>query len=351
MSPEKKPLPAGSDVTIYAPADLSKRWFVAYKDSDGRRVKVYADINRGQTAEARMERAQAVADALRNGVGAGRGGHSASLKQRAAEWLNSQPMRPKSISTYRSVLDGFFQAVGERPKTEQVEAFFDGLRLRASSATYNKYRQKLGQVLKALGHGSLLANVPTVKEHSEPARYFQRYQVKRLGAVMAERDPELWLFVRFMYYCFIRPRELRAMRVAHLLLDDGRIYVPGSISKNGKSEYVAIPDAFLPVLEDYYATASPNEYLFPRASDATKPVAENDMYNRHRAILKELDFPQGYTLYSWKHTGAIQAVKAGVGVKALQIQLRHHSLDQVNDYLRQMGVFDLDGLKRDFPEI
>lgn len=34
------------------------------------------------------------------------------------------------------------------------------------------------------------------------------------------------------------------------------------------------------------------------------------------------------------------AVKAVISVKELQMQLRHHSLDQVNLYLRQLGMMD-----------
>ena len=56
-------------------------------------------------------------------------------------------------------------------------------------------------------------------------------------------------------------------------------------------------------------------------------------------------------LYSWKHTGAVMAVKAGIHIKQLQIQLRHHSLDQVDQYLRDLGVSDLSDLARSFPGI
>ena len=49
--------------------------------------------------------------------------------------------------------------------------------------------------------------------------------------------------------------------------------------------------------------------------------------------------------------GELRWLKAGVSVKELQMQLRHHSLDQVNAYLRQMGVMDMDNLVDRFPEI
>jgi integrase len=76
------------------------------------------------------------------------------------------------------------------------------------------------------------------------------------------------------------------------------------------------------------------------------------MYRAHARILKDLRFGKGYTLYSWKHTGAIAVAKSGrVGVKELQIQLRHHSLDQTDQYLRQMGVQDLGRLQAHFPTV
>ncbi|MDW3649885.1 MAG: hypothetical protein R8P61_22625 [Bacteroidia bacterium] len=76
------------------------------------------------------------------------------------------------------------------------------------------------------------------------------------------------------------------------------------------------------------------------------------MNRRHQEILKNLRFDtKRHKLYSWKHTGAVSAVKAGVPIKMLQIQLRHHSLDQVNQYLRKMGVHDLGRLAEMFPGI
>ena len=48
---------------------------------------------------------------------------------------------------------------------------------------------------------------------------------------------------------------------------------------------------------------------------------------------------------SWKHTGAGTFVKNNGNLKDLQTQLRHHSLDQVNDYLKDMGVYQSEFIK------
>jgi hypothetical protein len=44
-------------------------------------------------------------------------------------------------------------------------------------------------------------------------------------------------------------------------------------------------------------------------------------------------------------------VKAGIGLKDLQMQMRHHSLDQLNEYLREMGVLESVTLKKNFPAL
>ena len=148
-----------------------------------------------------------------------------------------------------------------------------------------------------------------------------------------------------LFYCFIRPNsELRLLRVGDILLDEWKVLIRADVSKNKKQEYVTIPKAFRPALSDL-KRRNPGEMLFPGKHDCTKPMGCNTMYERHRKILKQLGFSSDYKLYSWKHTGAVMAVKAGIPVKELQIQLRHHSLEMVDRYLRQMGVWDLVNLE------
>jgi hypothetical protein len=66
------------------------------------------------------------------------------------------------------------------------------------------------------------------------------------------------------------------------------------------------------------------------------PVGKNYMWNHFEKIRKLINLPRDYKLYSFKHTGNVMAVKSGIGLKDLQMQNGHHSLDQLNEYLRQM---------------
>lgn len=87
---------------------------------------------------------------------------------------------------------------------------------------------------------------------------------------------------------------------------------------------MAIPNAFFPTVKKKLSNRNPNEYVFPRGHYLS-PIGMNTMGRQHREILKEQGGDTSrYKLYSWKHTGAVAAVKAGIHIKQLQIQFRHY---------------------------
>ena len=75
------------------------------------------------------------------------------------------------------------------------------------------------------------------------------------------------------------------------------------------------------------------------------------MWNHFDKIRKLINLPRDYKLYSFKHTGNVMAVKAGIGLKELQMQNGHHSLDQLNAYLRQMIGTESEALRTKGPII
>ena len=267
------------------------------------------------------------------------------LQASRAKW------RPRTREHYESAVNVLLAYLDGRELTQaSLEAFLQSILDTRHPTTYNKYVASLQRLLTGAGYAFYFEDIKKAKAISTPARYFQRHQAKILLRRIDEQDPELGLFVRFLYYCFIRPKELRFLKVGDVLLEEGEIRVPGSISKNLKTQFVAIPNPFISALRFLYEE-SPGDLIFPSPVDSSKPLSKNNMYKRHKKILDGLNFGPGYTLYSWKHTGAVMAAKAGISVKELQMQLRHHSLDETDKYLRQMGVKDLSNLRDRFPGI
>lgn len=339
--------------------DLSKRWFVYYYPQKGERVKISEGINQYQTASERYEAAEQIIK---------------ELNDKAKEILSTEPERmiltledskawyeKKTFQTYHSKLKIFSEWWGNKGaiRGQEVKEFFIYLQNEREvvKTTMNSYRQTLHEFYEKTfkGRNNPFEEVAKIKAIKTPALFFSESQIKRLKREIPRRDPQLWLFCQFQYYTFLRPgKELRLLQVGNILLNERKIRVVSEDAKNDKIEYVAIPDRFWPVVEELELDQySPNHYVFSKSGvPGSHRYGERHMAKKHQAILKDLGFDtRKYKLYSWKHTGAVMAAKAGVPVKMLQIQLRHHSLDQVNQYLRQMGVQDLSVLSEIFPSI
>jgi integrase len=163
-------------------------------------------------------------------------------------------------------------------------------------------------------------------------------EVIKIKKVILEKDPQLWTFVQFIYYCYLRPSEIRSLEVKHVNLKTGKIFVPGHISKNGIDAYVDIPAKFLDYLNSINFFKDKAGLLF--TNKAGNMLGKNTMTGKHKIIIDALAMDNRHTLYSWKHTGVINAYKAGVDIKSIQRQCRHTSIDMTDNYLKSLGLFD-----------
>lgn len=153
--------------------------------------------------------------------------------------------------------------------------------------------------------------------------------------------PELRLFTRFIYFTYIRPLELLRLRVSDIRTDMGVIIIHGHQSKNRLQQSVEIPDSFIGEIRAMQYDKLPGQwYLFGRGlKPAEKPLGRNQVSKLHSEVLKGMKFNNpDLTLYSWKHTGVVAAYKEKIDPYAIMRQLRHHSLDMTQVYLKSLGL-------------
>lgn len=328
----------------YPLTDLSRKWYVEYYLEDERK-RVYGKINQESTVEKRLELAKELAIRTLAKVQ-----HDFSIKDRLREHVQQRKYRrEKTKQDYESkirVLLDFLK--GKKLNKEEVEKFFHFLLTKRHEATYNKYLTILRQIFEELNIGRLLSDLKLVKAVSTPAQYFQRHQADLL-MTRIENHERLLLCVQLMFYCYLRPGEIRKMKVSDIFFEERKIIVRKDISKNGKTQYVAIPDKFYPIIKKMIYR-QPNEYIIGNPTKEGRMVSKNYFSTIHLNILRSFGFDTDrFKLYSWRHTSAVMAAKAGISLKSLQIQMRHHSLDQTDQYLRQMGVLDQDDLREKMP--
>lgn len=365
--------------------DISKNWFVKIKVPDyinGRFVwkKCYGDINKYKTIEERNIECDKLAKEIdvtqqySPAQGSRKHGYKnenlytdtiTQLKQQLE--IRCCTVKPTSAAKYTDLLNNLDRWLikNDTPNlpvgafnNSHAMLFVQHLRQeKYSNQSCNDHIQFLRSLFKKLIPSIILVNpfdMKGFKNNSVPAMYYQQSQTQDLKDEIMNKDPQLWLSVQFLYYCFIRPKEARLLKVEDILIGEAKIRVREEVSKNGKLQYVSIPHHLLNKLQEMDLLQFPTGYyLFSKnGKPGENPLGVNNMRNRHRYILTKLKWKQEkHQMYSWKHTGAVASAKAGISLKDLQMQLRHHSLDQVDAYLRQMLVHESDFIKYNFPEI
>lgn len=342
--------------------DLSKRWYIecyelTHMGQGKRRIQLYGDINKGKSVDERLDRANKIISRLQRQK---EPEQKKSLLRIAIEHdrLN---LRPKTFRTYETIVKSFENFIGGRNMQLVTKAivnqYFD--RLNDSGlkrTTIPKYRNILHCLYnKAIAYDLCTNNpvdkIPTMKRSTVSLQYFNDIQIRRLRDEISADNPQLWLAIQLMFYCFIRPGEQRLLRINDMNLDYGFIEIRGEISKNKKTEKVIIPDIFIPDLRRL-AKFPYNYYVLSKnGHPGTEPIPSNLLNYQHSKYLKKLEITGRYAFYSWKHTGVVKCVQNGLNIRDIQNQLRHHSLDMVQEYLKNLGVLESIDLRLRYPHL
>lgn len=265
--------------------------------------------------------------------------------------------RPRTQQTYRSFLNVFGEWITATPypglplpnvSGEHVSEFLAWLQAekKVGNTTYNNYLQRLTTAFNTLiKQGHLYANpCHTVESLTEeggkntPLNFHQRLTIEKY---LQENNQPLFRFTRFLYFTFIRPGELVQLRIQDIDLKNQRIVVPASISKNRKAEPVTIPKQLqaelAPMRLDKH---EPEAYVFSRnLLPGRAKIYPTHVGDLHRQVLRCCGIRQtDITLYSWRHTGVLNAYKAGIDLRTLQLHIRHQNMEMTNNYLERLGV-------------
>lgn len=178
--------------------------------------------------------------------------------------------------------------------------------------------------------------------------YLEHEKRELIGLI--KENTALHMFVELMYHTFARPSEIHRLKKSFINLTDRKILIPANISKNAKSDYVVITNALYPILKEYVKNCE-GVYLFPGVG-GKKHMGKNQAAERwHKPFLKALELDGARTFYSWKHTGVCDAYRAGIPIKWIQLQCRHHSIQQTDHYLKSMGMYENVEMKELMPEL
>jgi len=216
--------------------------------------------------------------------------------------------------------------------------------------TFNNYRQFMTSIWNELKNRGYTQDNPwekvqKLKVTEKSRRMLDDKEAVEILNYTLNHDKMMALAILLLYYCAIRPGEQRQMKVKYIDLQKGLITLPGEITKNKKTETITIPSEVIPLLryigiEQWYT----NDYIFGEGLNPhpTIMAGVNTMYERHKAIIKVLQKKKlignahGVSIYSWKDTGAMALIKAGVDPYQIMKHFRHSDLNTTQKYMKSL---------------
>lgn len=368
----------GNTFYDYRPARLVKgvRWYLEYYQTDPithvkERIREYHNLNRIQDKKERLRIAIRLVNHLNSSllpygypyVEAESRPELISIDKGVgiALEIKCRSDRAKTGSSYRSIVHHFLNYIHEigRGTTplkdfghQDAVMYMDHalINKNMSARTYNNYRQFMTSIWNELIERGYININPWTKIKKRRVTEKNRRMISPMEAQTIinytwNTDKMLSLSIILLYYCFIRPGEQRQMRVGDIDLKSGIISLPGSITKNRKSEQVTIPNAILPLLyeiglDKWYV----GDYIFGKGLQPHPEVmcGANALAERHKSVINhlhqngQLRSKSGISIYSWKDSGAMALIRAGIDIYEVMRQMRHSDLSTTQKYLKSL---------------
>ena len=146
----------------------------------------------------------------------------------------------------------------------------------------------------------------------------------------------LYLCALFTYCCLLRPhREVRLLKWKDLSMDMKYVSIDGSRVKSKRNRIVPVPE----VIKRELRHGDPEHFIFTNSPVEFNADYFKTLWCRYKRQSKVLD--EGVTLYSFRHSGAIDLFKRTGSITKLQSAMGHSSIKVSLTYLRGLEVPEL----------
>jgi integrase len=285
------------------------------------------------------------------------------------EQIRKSENNPLSVArdkSYFKCIKEFFKGMLAIPLKnlgkQEIFAFLDYLtqQRKVKAITRNNYLSWLKCFFnKMIERGFILQNpckeIKELREQEPETIAFAQEHIKDIFRIVKEADTELFVFCAFIFYTFIRPIELRRLKVGQVYLpkenENGKVFIKGEQSKNRRSETVLLPPPLVEILQKTkFLERDKNDFLFSDYKELH--YSRNKFSVKFRELMKANGYPDSYKLYGLKHTGVVTHFKNGFNIYWIRKQCRHSSIEQTDKYLKDLGLlYDNPELMQKAPKI
>lgn len=268
--------------------------------------------------------------------------HCNELKARNA-------LRPRTADTYISMaglLKKYCDSIGQSGMLTQeygqkfVRRYLDHIYMdkKRSARTTNNYLKvcvTIGNYMVDRGYlsANTVSKIPKMVEQKKKREIIDDNTLREIITHLKKYNKKFLTICLVEYYCFIRRTEMTKLRVRHINLSAGTIFIPADISKNKKDDTVTIPKPLMNHLANHLTRAKQSDYVFSDHLGAgemqLQPKKISDQWARMR---KKLNFKETYQFYSLKDTGITKLFLMGIPTIKIRDQARHHDIKITETY-------------------
>jgi integrase/recombinase XerD len=261
-------------------------------------------------------------------------------------------LQPSTIDHYLHVVQKFLRYVAfdeRRFTSDSARAFLLDLHGRGrSSSTINAHHAALTFWFSTtLGRPEVLATIPRCKHRRMTAlpNVPTAYEMRAL--LEAAPDPFYRTVFETVYATGMRSREVRNLRVQHIIAAEGIIRIPSEYGKGRKTRAVPLTPTLLGRLRDHWKRCQlPGPLLFPAhlwcgyfavqprppQGWTDHPVSEDSVNTALRRAQVAARIEKRITLHTLRHAFATHLLEHGVVMRRLQVLLGHASITTTQFY-------------------
>lgn len=207
-----------------------------------------------------------------------------------------------------------------------------------------------------------IASIKNYKSNGVKVQRFQTFSEKEIETIFnyckTNRLIRLELFLKIIYYAYIRKSEIRRMTFEHINLNEERFEISEDISKKGEvgriykvKMHPELLDVLHRYIEHYRLDENDHNKVLMSLTKRNAPLAVNFIQKDFDVMLKNVKTAnpnlykkEGQTIYSFKHSGVQHRYErlrtelgGGKALDFVRSQCRHQHQHTTEIYLQNIG--------------
>jgi integrase len=215
-----------------------------------------------------------------------------------------------------------------------------------SGTYYMNKRRTLSAVFSRLKKNKVIPENPLVsttkmKEKATLHKAYTKDQMRHVLDVLEQQHTNLYLCALLMYGCFLRPhKEVRKLFRDDIQDSQNVISLGGKANKGGRVRTVFMPSYVQEALQKHDVLSLGNTVnIFTRCCDVYNACYFNTAWSRIKEdLVNDGIISEEHTLYSFRHTAAINMYMKTKDLYKLQQAFGHSSMTVTLTYMRSLGL-------------